>query len=108
MNIYRIGENLLEVLRLPDIQWLSDQNLAIVKATQTQSLTDYSQFGTIKKAARALVTTAHCCRTWLGKIQKKEFWNSSISKEFLNCYEQKEGESEVEIPSYLYQTSYLS
>ena len=70
LSIYRSGENVMDSLKVSDVQWTFDQQFAVEKASITQSLTNFSQFETVKKAARATLRTSIISQTWLNKIHK--------------------------------------
>ena len=68
LNTIRIGENVLDSLKVADVQWLSDQSAAIEKATKTQPLTNFSQYSTARKAAKAVLCSTRLARIWMRKI----------------------------------------
>ena len=68
LNIYQAGENVLDSLKVSNIHWLFDQQAAIENAAKIHSLTDYTKFGTVNKAAKVILGTSTLAHTWLKKI----------------------------------------
>ena len=81
LSIYRQLENIMDNLKVCDIQWLHDQEGAINKALALSPLIDISRFSTVKRAARALKKATEYAKVWLQKIQCKRQFNSYNMKE---------------------------
>ena len=68
LNIYQAGENALDSLKVDSVRWLFNQQEATEKAAKSLPLTDYSKFGTVKKAAQVILQTSTLAQKWLEKI----------------------------------------
>ena len=72
LNVYRQLENVMDNLKVCDIQWLHDQKEAVNKALAVKPLIDISRFSTVKRACRALNKVVDSAHTWFTKVCGRE------------------------------------
>ena len=70
MYMYRQGERVMDSLRVNQVHWTLNQEEAVKRAIKTTPLTDYSQFQTIKKAAKAILTASIIAINWFKKVKE--------------------------------------